>query len=155
MPLLLLPLLWMLAELLGIILVAGGIGALATIALLLLAGVVGVGLIRGEQVSLLGQMAVERPIQPAAMREGSFRVLAGLLLIVPGFLSDALALVFLVPPLRVLLGAILLKLLAPLLRNVEMRRYGGGQVFEHEAKDQGESAEAARRGELPSNNKDE
>lgn len=133
MPLLLLPLLWMIVELLVMILVAGAIGALATIAWLVLAAAAGVWLIRSEQLSLPARAAALRDGASADMRESGFRVFAGMLLIVPGFLSDALALAFLLPPVRVMLGALLLKLLAPLLDKMVVRHYARGQTFEHEA----------------------
>ncbi|MDO5091018.1 MAG: FxsA family protein [Cardiobacteriaceae bacterium] len=128
MPLLLLPVLWFVGELFVIILIAGKIGGWATIGWLAAAGVAGVLLIRGQQISMLGGM--QRGLRPQAgeLREGSFRVLAGLLLIIPGFLSDALALVFLLPPLRVAVGALLLKWL-PVER---FSVYRGGNVYEHQ-----------------------
>ena len=131
MPLLLLPALWMVAELLGMIVVAGRIGALATIALLFLGGVAGLLLIRGQQFSMLAQLAASGRQSAEAMREGGFRVFAGILLMIPGFLSDALALVFLVPPLRRVFGALLLKVFAPLAAQATV--YRGSQVFDYEA----------------------
>lgn len=129
MPILLLPMLWFVAELVVLVMVAGKIGALATLGWLAFAVVLGVLLIRGQQISMLGQMGASPARMAENLREGGFRVLAGLLLIVPGFLSDAMALVFLLPPLRVGLGMLLLKWL-PVER---FTVYRGGQVYEHEA----------------------
>lgn len=155
MPLLLLPVLWMLAELLVIIVVAGGIGALATIAWLVLAVVAGVWLIRGEQLALLAQAAAARDASSARMRESGFRVFAGILLIVPGFLSDALALALLLPPVRLLLGALLLKLFAPLMDRMAVRTYHRGQTFEHEAANDSDNTGDVIHGELLERKRDE
>lgn len=129
MPILLLPMLWFIAELVVLVLVAGKIGALATLGWLAFAVLLGVLLIRGQQISMLGQMGAAPARMAENLREGGFRVFAALLLIVPGFLSDVMALVFLLPPLRVGLGALLLKWL-PVER---FTVYRGGQVYEHEA----------------------
>lgn len=132
MRLLWLPVAWFAAELLLLIVVAGKIGAWATLGWLALAGVVGVLLLRGQQVSMLGAVERHGRLSPDGVREGGFRVLAALLLIVPGFLSDAMALVFLLPPLRVALGALLLKLLP--VERFTVYRPSEGEVFEHEAR---------------------
>lgn len=128
MPLLLVPVLWLAGELLVIILIAGKIGAWPSIAWLIAAALLGIALIRGQQISMLGGIARGMRPHPDDLREGSFRVLAALLLIIPGFLSDALALVFLLPPLRMLVGALLLKWL-PVERFTVHR---GGQVYDHQ-----------------------
>lgn len=128
MPILLLPVVWMVAELVLLIVVAGKIGALQTLGLLLLAFAAGVLLIRGQQISMLGSIKAAPARAAENLREGGFRVLAALLLIIPGFLSDAMAVVFLLPPLRMALGTLLLKML-PVERFTVHRR---GQVFEHE-----------------------
>lgn len=143
MYLLLIPFLWIVAELLVMIIVAGKIGALATIALLVLAVTAGIALIRGQHLSMIAQMAAGGQ-RPEAMREGGFRVFAGLLLVIPGFLSDALALVFLIRPLRVGFGALLLNIFAPLAQRAAAHRYSGN-IFEHE----GDTAPRGGQAEAP------
>jgi UPF0716 protein FxsA len=79
------------------------IGFWPTISLLIGAGVLGVLVIREEGLSMVGRMlsavnAGKLPFEP--MLDGYARIIAGSLLIVPGFLSDILGLLLLVPPLR-------------------------------------------------------
>jgi UPF0716 protein FxsA len=79
------------------------IGFWPTISLLIGAGVLGVLVIRAEGLSMVGRMlaavnAGKLPFEP--MLDGYARIIAGSLLIVPGFLSDILGLLLLVPPLR-------------------------------------------------------
>lgn len=140
MPILLLPVVWIVAELVLLIVVAGKIGALQTLGLLLLAFAAGIVLIRGQQISMLGSIKAAPARAAANLREGGFRVLAALLLIIPGFLSDAMALVFLLPPLRMALGAVLLKML-PIERFTVYRR---GQVFDHQDFPQSEQQSAPK-----------
>jgi UPF0716 protein FxsA len=92
-----------LAEIALLIVVGRAIGVAATLGLLVLAGVIGVGLIRvqGFATLLRVRAALERGEAPTdALFRGACFVAAGLLLILPGFLSDiiALALLALVPP---------------------------------------------------------
>jgi UPF0716 protein FxsA len=79
------------------------IGFWPTISLLIGAGVLGVLVIREEGLSMVGRMlaavnAGKLPFEP--MLDGYARIIAGSLLVVPGFLSDILGLLLLVPPLR-------------------------------------------------------
>lgn len=85
------------------VLIGGEIGVWATLALVVLAGVAGVALIRqqGTRAALDLQQSLNGlrdPLQPIAHR--TLLLIAGLLLIVPGFLTDALALLLLVPAVR-------------------------------------------------------
>ncbi|MBX6320484.1 MAG: FxsA family protein [Rhodospirillaceae bacterium] len=96
------------AEIALLIVVGGAIGVLPTLALLAFAVVAGVALIRlqGFATLLKVRAALGRGEPPAAaLFEGACVVAAGLLLILPGFLSDALGLALLsfVPLRRVLL----------------------------------------------------
>jgi UPF0716 protein FxsA len=97
-----------LAELYTLLAVAARIGALRTVALLVLAGVAGVAVMR--QVGVRGVLHLrdalgrgQSPAQP--MLEILLMQLAALLLIVPGFIGDAVALGLLLPPLRRWLAA--------------------------------------------------
>jgi UPF0716 protein FxsA len=85
------------------IVVGGAIGVLPTLLLVILAAVAGVGLIRMQGLNALGRLetAVDRgedPVGPIA--DGALKVIAGLLLVVPGFLTDAVGLLLLLPPVR-------------------------------------------------------
>ena len=79
------------------------IGFWPTIMLLLVAALVGMIVIREQGVSMVGRMfsAVNEgrfPLEP--LLDGYVTVMAGILLIIPGLLSDAIGLLLLIPPLR-------------------------------------------------------
>jgi UPF0716 protein FxsA len=106
-----------LVELAVIIQVAGSIGALNTIALLIAVSLVGGWLAMREGVGVIRriQAALDRGETPSAeVADGGLVLLAGALMIAPGFVSDALAIVLLLPPTRALVRA-------PLLRYVSRR----------------------------------
>lgn len=92
-----------LLELWFIIKVGSALGALTTIALLLLAGVAGVALLRHQSFSTLlrlDQRLQQGELPAAEILEGFALALAAVLLLVPGFLSDILALPLLLSPVR-------------------------------------------------------
>lgn len=81
----------------------GAIGLWATLAWVLLSGALGIILLKG--VATLGAVSLSRdmhelsdPMSPLAHRV--MVVLAGGLLLLPGFLTDAIGLLLLVPPIR-------------------------------------------------------
>lgn len=100
---LLLILLLPILEIVGFIQVGDWIGAGPTIGLLALSAVVGVLLVRHRGLASLtrAQAAAARGEAPiGTVLDGFCAVLAGILLIIPGFLTDILGLVLLVGPLR-------------------------------------------------------
>jgi UPF0716 protein FxsA len=106
----LLAILWPLAEILVLVVVADEIGIGWTFLALLGAGLAGIAVIRvlgaASLVELQGALARREPPTGALVR-GACVLLAGMLLIVPGFLSDVVALLLLIPPLRTgVLGAV-------------------------------------------------
>lgn len=85
------------------VVIGGEIGVLWTVTLVILAAVVGFGVIRAQGVNALQrlQQSVDSGVDPVGpIADGALKVVAGLLLILPGFLTDALGLVLLVPPVR-------------------------------------------------------
>ncbi len=97
--LLLLPL----VEIALFVVVGGVIGVWATLGLVVLAVVVGFAVVRanGFQTLLRARRSLEAGVDPVGpMAQGALGVLAGLLLIVPGFLTDAAGLLLLMPPVR-------------------------------------------------------
>jgi UPF0716 protein FxsA len=98
-----------LAELAGFVLVAWNIGVLRALGLLLLAGVAGVLLLRhagrSQIARLQAALASGRVDEMQIKGAGLVYVAVGLLLLVPGFLTDIAALLLLVPAVRRLLGA--------------------------------------------------
>ena len=83
--------------------VGGYIGALPTIALVMITAVIGVALLRVQGLSTLtrGLGRLEGGQLPAReMVEGLLLAVAGALLLTPGFVTDAVGFVLLTPPLR-------------------------------------------------------
>jgi UPF0716 protein FxsA len=92
-----------LVELAVIVQVAGTIGVLDTIGLLVLVSVVGAWLARREGLGVLRriQASLDRAEMPSRhLVDGGLILLAGALMIAPGFISDALAILLLLPPTR-------------------------------------------------------
>ncbi|WEF24562.1 FxsA family protein [Paracoccus sp. S3-43] len=83
--------------------VGGLIGVWATLALVVLAFVLGVAVIRsqGNQAWVQAQRSLAELRDPSRpLAHGMMRILAGVLLIVPGFFTDAIGLLLLIPPVR-------------------------------------------------------
>lgn len=100
---LLLILLLPILEIVGFIQVGDWIGAGPTIGLLALSAVVGVLLVRHQGLASLSraQAAAARGEAPiGTVLDGFCAVLAGILLIIPGFLTDILGIALLIRPLR-------------------------------------------------------
>ncbi len=83
--------------------VGGIVGVLPTIALVVLTAVIGAGLIRAQGLATLRrvQQELERGELPAvAIIEAALLLVAGALLLTPGFVTDTIGFLILVPPLR-------------------------------------------------------
>lgn len=83
--------------------VGGLIGVMPTISLVVLALVCGVALIRQQGLSTLDQLS--RDLENGRsdgdrLAHAALKVVAGILLTIPGFLTDAVGLLLLVPPIR-------------------------------------------------------
>ncbi len=92
-----------LVEIALFILIGGQIGVLATIAAVLTTAVAGALLVRHQGLSTLqkAQRELDNERIPAgALAEGLAILLAGALLLTPGFFTDAIGFTLLVPPLR-------------------------------------------------------
>ena len=100
-----------LLELAVLIAVGQAIGFWPTLGLLFLSATAGTLIIRDQGVSVMGRMfeTMSRGgLAFATMVDSYVVILAGLLLIIPGFITDLLGLALLLPPLRrSILGAIL------------------------------------------------
>lgn len=104
-----------LVELAVIIQVAGSIGTFNTIGLLIAVSLVGAWLAKREGLGVLRriQAALDRGDTPSAeLADGGLILLAGALMIAPGFVSDVLALLLLLPPTRALIRLPLLRYLS-------------------------------------------
>jgi UPF0716 protein FxsA len=92
-----------LVELYFLIKVGAQIGALPTIGLTILTALVGGVLVRVQGFAVLSRVrdATEHGEVPALeMLDGALLLVAGLILLLPGFFTDALGFLLLVPPLR-------------------------------------------------------
>ncbi|MGH8982575.1 MAG: FxsA family protein [Acidimicrobiia bacterium] len=97
-------------ELYVIIQVGQEIGALNTIALLLVISVAGAWLAKREGMGVwrhLNQQVNAGKVPGAELLDAFLILLAGALLLTPGFLTDILAIVLLIPPTRVLVRRVL------------------------------------------------
>lgn len=100
------------AELYVIVQVASGFGVLPTIALLIVVSVAGAWLVRREGLGVLRRLQgqLERAELPTnELVDGGLILFAGALMLTPGFLTDTLGLLLLIPPTRVVARSVLLK----------------------------------------------
>ncbi|MEO7556338.1 MAG: FxsA family protein [Acidimicrobiales bacterium] len=100
------------AELYVMVLVAGQIGVLDTIGLLILVSIVGAALVKRAGIGVLRR--AQRTLAEGATPhkeavDGLLLFAAGVLVFVPGFVTGALGLLLLVPPVRALLRGRLIK----------------------------------------------
>jgi UPF0716 protein FxsA len=96
-------------ELYVIVEVAGSLGVVPTLALLIAVSLFGTWLVRREGLGVLrrSRQAVDRGDLPAdELLNGLLILIAGILLLTPGFLTDAVGLLLLLPPTRALVRAI-------------------------------------------------
>ena len=101
-----------LVELAVIISVADSIGVFNTIGLLILVSLVGAWLARREGAGVLQRIqgALSRGEMPSnEVADGGLILLAGALMIAPGFVSDVLAILLLLPPTRAVVRVPLLR----------------------------------------------
>ncbi len=90
-------------ELYVLIEVGSEIGAFSTIYLVIFTAALGIWLVRRQGLSVLARVraSVERDEAPALeMVEGALLLVAGLTLLIPGFVTDAVGFLLLIPPLR-------------------------------------------------------
>src|SRR5690606_8852424 len=104
-------LLWPLTEIALFVLIGGQIGLWPTLIWVVLSGFLGVMVLR--MTALRQSVALRSGLQglrdPAALAAGGLMsMLAGLLLILPGFLTDGLGLLLLLPPVQRLVTASLM-----------------------------------------------
>jgi UPF0716 protein FxsA len=125
MPIVLLLLLWALAEIFVLIKVAEAIGVVYAILLLVLSWPVGTWALRSQGRAAWRRLSAAVAAGRSPGREvldGALVLIGGLLLIIPGFISDVLGLLALLPPTRALLRR-------PLARNLQSRFVVGATRF--------------------------
>lgn len=92
-----------LAEIAAFVVVGSKIGALATVALTIATSIVGAMLMRWQGFGILSRLQRELDNGGSPGRElahGAMVLLAGVLLLIPGFLTDVLGLLLFIPPVR-------------------------------------------------------
>lgn len=109
MPVLLWILLWPLAEIAAFAMVGDALGALNTVLLVILSGAAGLAILRRQGLAALMTARTAGPPTAGGLLDGLAVALAGVLLLLPGFLSDAVALALLIPGVRQGLGALLVR----------------------------------------------
>lgn len=101
---------WPLIEIALFVQIGGMLGVWGTVAWVLATGALGVMLIQSRGIGMARDMRrsmseLRDPTGP--MARGAMRVVAGMLLFLPGFLTDALGLLLLLPPVQALILAAL------------------------------------------------
>ncbi len=96
MPLLLI-LIFPLAEIAAFIAVGRVIGILPTLMLIIASSAIGITMLRDAGVGTLSRLQQGRGAPAAILAEGGTRMMAGVLLLIPGFLTDLAALIVLIP----------------------------------------------------------
>lgn len=100
--------------------VGSTIGAEATIAIVLLTGFAGAWLARAQGVSVLNRMRMDmnRGVPPTSqLVDAALILVAGVVLLTPGFATDIMGLLLLIPPVRAKLKEILGRKLASMAQN--------------------------------------
>ncbi|MGH4010605.1 MAG: FxsA family protein [Pseudonocardiaceae bacterium] len=140
MPILLILLVATIVELAVLIAVGKAIGVLPTIGLLILASVVGAVLLRREGLRTLvafrEAVSTRRPPHRELL-DGMLIATAGVLIVLPGFVSDVLGLLLLLPPIRALVRRRMLRSVG--LRTTDPHppvRFAPGAVVEGEVVDE-------------------
>jgi UPF0716 protein FxsA len=104
------------AELYVLIQIGQAIGILPTIALLILDSILGAVLMRAQGRAVwmrLHRALAEGRVPGREVTDGAFVIFGGALLLTPGFLSDILGLILLLPPTRALVRKVLLRRFGP------------------------------------------
>lgn len=142
MPVLLAALVLPLIEIALFVVIGGQIGVWTTLALVLGSAVAGAFILRFQGLVAIGETQralreMRDPSEPVA--NGAMLMMAGVLLMIPGFLTDAVALVLLLPPVR---QAIYRRIRAKVRVSSAGRRAGPaqGDVIEGEWRDMGTPA---------------
>jgi len=100
------------AELWVMVQVASAIGVLQTVALLVLMPFVGISLVKRAGLAVFRRLHVTIDagrVPHKEMIDGFLLLLAGFLLITPGFITDAFALLLIFPPTRIVVRSMLLR----------------------------------------------
>ncbi|SHF16465.1 UPF0716 protein FxsA [Modicisalibacter ilicicola DSM 19980] len=143
MPILLIFTLFALLDFVVLFSVGAKIGLLATLALILSTGFIGLYLVRREGVATLQraqQRLAQGEIPSDELMTGAALIFGGALLMAPGFISDALGFMCLLPTSRRVLGSLLSRLPFKIRGYTTTGRYQpGADGWDHHAKSNGAS----------------
>jgi UPF0716 protein FxsA len=106
--------LWPIAELFVAIEVARAIGVLETIVLLIIGWPIGLWALRTQGAAAwrrLNTAVTERRTPTREVLDGALVLFGGILLMIPGFITDVVGIALLLPPTRILMRPLLLPLL--------------------------------------------
>ena len=104
--------LWAWAELAALVAIGSELGVLLTIAGIFVTAMVGIWLLRNQGLAIMSSLQAQlaRGEAPVASLAAGTSVMAGaMLMLIPGYLTDAIGLVMFLPVIRTLIGASLLK----------------------------------------------
>ncbi|MFN3215091.1 MAG: FxsA family protein [Acidimicrobiales bacterium] len=99
-------------ELYVIVQVAGGIGVLETLGLLIVVSIVGAWLVKAQGIGLVRRVQAKLASGEMPGKElvdGALIVFAGALMLTPGFVTDTVGLLLLLPPTRAIVRTFLMK----------------------------------------------
>jgi len=116
--------------------VGGEIGALATILLTVATALAGTIMLRLQGLSLLMRMRGEMDagrVPGEDMMQGALMVVASLLLLIPGFVTDAIGLLLFVPPLRAAIARLAIRNARVTVVQAERRGRAGEPVVDLDA----------------------
>lgn len=91
------------AEIAAFIVIGGQIGVFPTLAMILVTAIIGTMLLRHQGLSLISEIQGKMnqgEIPGRALAHGFMLVIAGVLLLTPGFITDSLGFLLFVPPVR-------------------------------------------------------
>ena len=104
--------LWIWAEIAVFMALGGAAGVLLTLIGIFVTGMIGISLLRSQGRRITGSLQVQlaRGEAPVASLAAGVSVLVGaVLMLIPGYLSDAAGLVLFLPGIRTIIGALILK----------------------------------------------
>lgn len=122
-----------LAELYVIVQVAGSIGVLETIALLILVSFTGAWLLKREGLAAWGRMNAQLQAGKVPAKEvtdGAMILFGGALLLTPGFLTDIVGLLFVLPPSRAAIKGVFRRGMAGWVVKKHPAGYAGYKVYD-------------------------
>lgn len=123
--------LWGWAEITAFITIGGEIGGFLTFIGIFITAVVGLFLLQSQAANVmtnLKQQITRGETSLAAVAEGVSLLIGGILMLLPGYITDGLGLVFFVPVLRKIVGH---AIISRLIKNARFRNFarGGGISF--------------------------